>query len=163
MVALSGSRVPEPERSLFVAPASPSFRFPQLEIIFRPQPAFEKLLAEQQNPQSPLYQHAFSHQEVLDAFGPTSSQVSDIVAWLTSQGFQIISADRDSIRFKGTVAEAQQAFGVSIMTTADGHYYGNINDPKVPTRFATVIGDVVGFDSLVGVGPGPVMAKLRHG
>ncbi len=71
--------------------------------------------------------------------------------WLTSQGLQVtaISLDQSYIGFRGSVADAERAFGTNIMAFGDGSSYSNVTDPMIPARFAGVIGGVRGLNNFL--------------
>lgn len=155
MTVLTGQHDSEGVLTDRIAP--PGTPLEQLEITFklRNGETAQKLLDETNDPNSPSYGEALSHDEVLDQFGPSNSEVQAIVAWLVGDGFQILSSDRDSIKFSGTVGQAETAFGVSILTSEDGHSFGHIDDPQIPARFAEIVGSILGLSNLQGAGPSP--------
>ena len=123
-----------------------------LEIIFaiRNKPALDELLAAQQDPNSPDYHHWLTPNEFTAKFGPNLSDVRAVAEWLKSQRFTAISADREnrSIRFHSTVSDAERAFGVAIVASANGMIYSNTSDPMIPARFAGAIARIEGLDNM---------------
>ncbi len=80
------------------------------------------MLADQQNPSSPDYQHFLTPEEFAARFGP---QDFDAVRdWLVSEGFQVNTVNRATrvIQFAGTVAQAEHTFGVAIQRFAGGTF-----------------------------------------
>jgi hypothetical protein len=130
------------------APTDPMLHHMEVTFAIQNRAASDEFLREQQDPTSPNYHRALSHQEVLDNFGPTQAQVDAIVSWLQQQGFQIARADRDAIWFDGTVGQAEAAFGVRILSSPDRTHYCNIDDPQIPSRFSGIIGGLLGLDNL---------------
>ncbi len=123
-----------------------------LQIVFaiRNKPALDELLAAQQDPNSPQYHHWLTPNEFTAKFGPNLSDVRAVAEWLKSQRFTAISAGREdrSIRFNSTVSDAERAFGVAIVTSANGLIYANTSDPLIPARFAGVIARIEGLDNM---------------
>jgi kumamolisin len=123
-----------------------------LEIIFalRNKSALDELLAAQQDPNSPDYHHWLTPNEFSAKFGPNLSDVRAVAEWLEAQRFTAISADSQdrSIRFNSTVSDAERAFGVAIVASANGLIYGNTSDPMIPARFAGVIARIEGLDNM---------------
>jgi subtilase family serine protease len=71
--------------------------------------------------------------------------VHTIANWLESRGINVTSAsvkDR-MIRFSGSVAIAEAAFGVRIVARGDS--YANTSDPRVPANFLATIQGILGL------------------
>ncbi len=136
-----------------------------LQIVFaiRNKPALDKLLAAQQDPNSPQYHHWLTPNEFTAKFGPNLSDVRAVAEWLKSQRFAAISAESEdrSIRFNSTVSDAERAFGVAIVTSANGLIYANTSDPLIPARFARVIARIEGLDSMRAVVPANRTSRPR--
>src|SRR5271168_3534267 len=109
-----------------------------------------QLLAAQLNPSSPSYHQWLTPEQFGARFGLSSSDLTKVSAWLTSQGFTITSVARSStfITFDGTVAQAQQAFGTTIHSvTFNGEpHITNLTDPTLPSGIAGVVNTVIGLD-----------------
>ncbi len=97
-----------------------------------------------------------------------------VEAWLVSEGFSALPASGDgSLRFTGTVAQAESAFALEMVTFGDGEIYANTSDPSIPAQFAGVIASVLGLDNMAravpatrqrSMNPVPVAApRLRRG
>ncbi|MGH7778626.1 MAG: protease pro-enzyme activation domain-containing protein [Candidatus Binataceae bacterium] len=112
----------------------------------------ERLIAAQQDPESPEYHKALKRGEFDRRFGPDPAVRTQITRWLTQKGFKIVNptSDHHSIRFQGTITQAQDAFGIVIYTADGGMHYGNLADPSVPSEFVNAIGFVDGLDNLRG-------------
>jgi subtilase family serine protease len=109
-----------------------------------------QLLAAQLDPSSSSYHQWLTPEQFGARFGLSSSDIAQVSAWLTSQGFTITSVARSStfITFTGTVAQAQQAFGTSIHTLSlnGEQHISNLADPTLPSGIAGVVGTVTGLD-----------------
>src|SRR5271163_937353 len=150
---IAGNHSPSIER--FIAPRpAPGDQTLELSITLKPtnSPAIEKLIAAQQTPSSPDYHHWLKPGEFDRRFGPDATVRNAIVQWLTGSGFTIRYAKSNAwtIRFSGTVLQAEQAFGVEINSMDDGKYFANMTDPRIPSQFAGAIGFIDGLDNLRG-------------
>jgi subtilase family serine protease len=109
-----------------------------------------RLLAEQQDPNSPNYHRWLTPQEFNTRFGPDPAQFNAIRDWLIKQEFEIVSSNPDqrTITFRGRADQAERVFQTKIMTySADS--YGNVSDPYIPARFAAVIGAIGGLNNMM--------------
>jgi len=116
----------------------------EIHFAVRNEAELNQLLAEQQNPSSPNYRRWLATGEYDRRFGPRQSDIDAVVE----------SASDGSIKFAGTVAQAQRTFSVRIARFGDGSAYANVSDPSIPARFAGVIGNVSGLDNMTHVMPG---------
>ena len=80
--------------------------------------ALEQLLADQQNPNSPLYHHWLTPQEMGDRFGLSESDLDSLTGWLESNGFHVdwVAPSRVFIAFSGTAAAVDSAFQSELHT-----------------------------------------------
>jgi len=109
-----------------------------------------RLLSEQQNPNSPNYQKWLTPQEFSARFGPDPAQFKAVRDWLIRQEFEIVSSNPDqrSITFRGRADQAERVFNTKIMAYP-GDSYANVSDPYIPARFAEVIGAIGGLDNMM--------------
>lgn len=111
--------------------------------------ALDQLLADQQNPSSPLYHQWLTPAQFGAQFGMSSADLAKVSAWLTSQGFTVTAVANGGsfIRFTGTVAQAQTAFATSIhnLSVHGETHYANITNISVPGALAGVVGAVTGL------------------
>ena len=111
--------------------------------------AFEQLLADQQNPASPDYDHWLTPDEVGERFGLSDQDIATIAGWLQSQGLHVnwVAPNRVFIGFGGTAADIGRAFQTEM------HYYKvngaqrhSVNsDPMIPAALVPAIKAVRGF------------------
>ncbi|MDE3201127.1 MAG: peptidase S53 [Acidobacteriota bacterium] len=110
------------------------------------QAALSQLIADQQNPASPLYHQWLTPEQFAIRFGMAQSDIDKVEAWLQQQGFTIdsVARSRTFIRFSGTVGQVNQAFGTQM------HYY-NVDGKqhfapstalKVPATLAPVVSGI---------------------
>jgi pseudomonalisin len=111
--------------------------------------AFEQLLADQQNPASPVYHQWLTPQQVGQLFGPTQSDMSAVSAWLTSQGLKIdsIAPSGVIIRASGTMAMVGGAFHTSFGMFGVGNRQrlSVVSEPLIPAALSPVIRSVHGL------------------
>jgi len=108
-----------------------------------------QLLADQQNPTSPNYHQWLTPAQFGARFGLSSSDLSKVTSWLTGKGLAIVSVapGATDITVSGTVAQMEQAFGVSIHTmTENGQaHIANVTDPQLPTPIANIVTGITGL------------------
>jgi subtilase family serine protease len=82
------------------------------------QAALNTLIAEQQNPASPLYHQWLTPDQFAARFGMAPSDLQKVQSWLEQQGFSIdsVSRSRNVIRFSGTVRQVEAAFQTEMHT-----------------------------------------------
>ena len=127
--------------------------FEQMKIVLaRPaerQLAFEQYLASQLDPQSPNYHHWLTAEEIGNRFGPAESDIEAIRGWLTSQGLHVnqISPDRMILRFGGTAANINNAFGTELRSYQrhGAALMAPATDPTIPAALAPAIQSVRGL------------------
>ena len=149
-VRLTGNHPPQAETFTPLSDAAPNLSL-QMQIRFavRHQKALDQLLADQQNRASSRYHKWLKKGEFLRRFGPSSSEVKALEAWLIGEGFTITSREPGYLAFSGSVAQAEHTFDVRIASFGAGSTYANTSDPIIPARFASVIGAILGMDNMV--------------
>ncbi len=109
--------------------------------------ALEQLIAQQQDPKSPLYHRFLSPQEFGAHFGVSQADLDKTVAWLAAHGFTIdeIPTGRRTIVFSGTSTHIANAFNTKIRQyiSADKVHFANATDPQIPAALADVVGGIV--------------------
>ena len=114
--------------------------------------AFQQLLRDQQDPNSPDYHRWLTSTQIGDRFGRSENDITGITAWLQSQGLHVdwIAPSRIFIGFSGTAADINLAFRTEL------HYYkvkgeqrmSISSDPFIPEALAPVIKAVAGLYTL---------------
>ena len=109
----------------------------------------ESLIAQQQDPSSPLYHQWLTPAEFNDRFGPAAEDVAKVERWLAGNGF---SVEPGSVAARNVVASApastvEKTFAVKIATSPDGVSFANLDDPIVPASIAPLVGSIRGLEN----------------
>jgi len=98
MVALAGQVNHRAKPQYDQGPVEASFNLGQITLLTLPTPsqqeALSLLLADQQNPKSANYHKWLTPEQYADRFGLSPNDIQKISAWLTSQGFTVVSVAR---------------------------------------------------------------------
>jgi Pro-kumamolisin, activation domain/Bacterial Ig-like domain (group 3) len=113
------------------------------------QTSLTALLKAQQTPSSSSYRQWLTTEQFADQFGMNQADIEKVTAWLQSQGFTIdhVAESRNSIRFSGTVAQAEQAFHTQIhkyIVNGESHF-ANTTNVSLPAAFAATVSRVGGL------------------
>jgi hypothetical protein len=136
-------------------PVDPSFKLSYMTLLTVPsatqQKAISRLLAQQQDPRSPLYHKWLTPEQYADRFGLSPNDIKKITAWLQSQGFGIVNVarGRNFIVFSGTAAQAESVFQTEIHNfEVDGEkHFSNTTPASIPTALSGVVSAVRGFNN----------------
>ena len=153
---LEGNHPDEAADIVGAATASPSQPLAmRLTMALRNRDDLARLLADQQDPASSQYHRWLTPDAFTGRFGPTDADLARATRWLQKKGFTVNSADASTreVSFTGTVAQAQNVFGVKIAATTDGHLYSNTTDPSVPAELAPIVESIHGLDNLLHSAP----------
>jgi hypothetical protein len=156
-VALAKSHHPRAIPEYDQGAVDPSMRLGYITMLISPSPtqqeALEALMAEQQDPKSPNYHRWLSPQQYAEKFGLSPSDLGKVIAWLRSEGFQIISVggSRNSIAFSGTAAQAQKAFDTELhYYKVDGKtHFANATPLMIPAALSGIVRTVLGLHSFL--------------
>ena len=106
------------------------------------QAAFDKLVADQLNPQSPSY-HQWLKPTDLRSYGPAEADIAKTTAWLQSHGLKVnsVSPSGMSIDFAGSAKQIGEAFHTSLHAVAikGESHIANMTDPAIPAALAPVV------------------------
>ena len=154
------SRVPlehaVPVRALHssdLGPAAANRPLTNLSLRFGMTPAQQadltQLLSDQLNPDSPSYHQWLTPEQFGARFGLSTSDLTKVSSWLSSQGFTITGAARSLtfINFTGTVAQAQNAFGTTLHSLSFNgeQHISNLTNPTLPSAIANVVSSIGGL------------------
>jgi subtilase family serine protease len=115
------------------------------------QAALDKLLADQQNPQSPNYRKWLTPEQYAARFGMSDADLAKVSAWLKSQGLTVdgYSRARTRVFFSGTAAQVESVFRTEF------HRYqvngetslANATEISLPQALSSVVLGVRGFEN----------------
>lgn len=109
--------------------------------------ALQTLIAEQQDPKSPLYHRFLTPQQFGSQYGVSQADQNKVVSWLTSHGFTIdsIPAGGRSVIFSGRSDQIASTFKTEIKeySVSGNAQYANETDPQIPVAMSDVVGGVV--------------------
>jgi subtilase family serine protease len=112
--------------------------------------ALDQLLADQLNPASPRYHQWLTPAQFGQQFGMSDADLATVTNWLKDQGFTVtgIANGRQFVSFSGTVAQVNQAFGVTLHKVQwnGEQHFSNLSDPVLPAALANVVQSVVGLN-----------------
>jgi subtilase family serine protease len=110
----------------------------------------EGLASAVSDPRSPSYRHYLTPAQFRAQFAPTGNQVAQVQNWLTSQGFTLVytPANNHYVSAKGTVGQAQAAFGVNFgLYRAQGVMLRSPSaDVSIPSSLTGLVSGVMGLD-----------------
>ena len=115
------------------------------------QAALNKLLAEQQDPDSPNYHRWLTPEQYGARFGMSNNDLAKVRQWLQSQGFAIVEVARGSnwIAFSGTAKLVQQTFRTQLRRyQVDGEEsFANATEVSIPQALQGLVGGLHGLDN----------------
>lgn len=128
----------------------PSTPLNGITLDFQPTPqqkeALAALVQAQQTPGSSLYHAWITPAQYAALFGLSDADLTQIEAWLTSQGFNIdrVANSRNSITFSGTAAQVEAAFQTEMdRYHIDGRdHFANASALAIPSALAGIVAAV---------------------
>src|SRR5579863_4120838 len=95
LVKVIGNVKPQATKAADQGAVDPDTKLNYIHLMLKPtaaqQTELDQLLAQQQNPRSPSFRHWLTPEKFADRFGVSQADIDKIVAWLKSQGFDIIT------------------------------------------------------------------------
>jgi subtilase family serine protease len=152
-IALSGHVRPMARSALDAGGVPGSLAMSELQLIFKRSAIqhknLEKLLADQQDRNSPRYRQWLTPTQFGARFGASDHDIAAASAWLKSQGFTIgaLPSGHGYLPFVGTAAQVESAFHTDIhFFNVDGEpHYAAVADPTVPAAFQNLVLAVSGL------------------
>ena len=131
----------------------PAMRMESMMLIARPSAAqqteLNQLLADQQNPSSPQFHKWLTPESFGARFGLGVGDHSKVVAWLSSQGFDVKQSGRarNWIMFSGTAGQVENTLHTPVHRyEVNGEkHFANSTPVAVPEALADVIGGFTGL------------------
>lgn len=113
------------------------------------QASFIKLLADQQDPTSPIYHQWLTPQQAGERYGPTQHDLDALRNWLGTQGFDAVEAGPSRMFINATAPAATVASALATsfhMFSASGKSRISATvDPSIPAAFASVVTSISGL------------------
>ncbi len=108
------------------------------------QAALDALVKQQLDPASPNFHKWVEPAEFGPAFGPSQSDVQQVVAWLRAEGFVVgqVSPNMMSIDFSGTAGHVARTFRTElhdVVNVAGEHHMANMSAPVIPAALGGVV------------------------
>ncbi len=136
-------------------PADASLKLSYMTLLTVPsanqQKAINQLLAQQQDPRSPLYHKWLTPEQYADRFGLSPNNIQKLTAWLQSQGFTVgnVARARNFIVFSGTAAQAENAFQTQIhnFEVSGEKHFSNTTSPSIPAALSGVVTGIRGLSN----------------
>jgi subtilase family serine protease len=133
----------------------PSLKLSYMTLLTVPTPsqqkALERLLAEQQDPRSPLYHKWLTPEQYAGRFGLTANDTRKITDWLQAQGFTIrnVARGRNFVVFSGTAAQVESAFQTKIHNfNVDGEmHFANATPASIPAALSGIVTAIRGLNN----------------
>ncbi len=157
-VPLRGQTVPLIQRSHMLGSAGAHQQLKlSIGLQLRNQTQLNALLSNMYNVHSTLYHHFLTPQQFATEFGPTPTQIQQVVQYLRSQGVSVDSVAPNGLFIDASadVATVQAAFQVKINQYQLGPrtFYANATAPSLPASVASLILSIGGMDNSVQMHP----------
>ncbi len=130
-------------------------RIHRAALVFRLAPdqqaALEKLLEEQQDPDSANYHKWLTPEQYAARFGMSDADLAKVSSWLKSQGLTVsgFSRARTRVFFSGTASQVENVFRTELHNySVDGQTrFANASEVSVPTALSGMVLGVRGLDN----------------
>ena len=109
--------------------------------------AFEQRLQSLYDPSSAHYHQWLTADAATALLAPATGDLAAVRQFLSGNGFRELGSGPNHVVVRGTVADAQRAFGVSIHNyrTARGTFYANNANPSIPASLSGTVAAVSGL------------------
>lgn len=150
LTALPGNVHPLARPQYDRGPAPPGLPLDHMMLVLKKSPAqeaaLERLLAAQQDRNSPNYHKWLTPAQFGKMFGPSDDDIQTISSWLESHGFRIdeVSKGRTLIEFSGNAGNVREAFHTAIhkYVVNGQEHWANSSNPSVPAALTPVVAGV---------------------
>jgi subtilase family serine protease len=125
----------------------------QLQRTAQREQALDRLIAEQQNPNSANYHKWLTAEQIGRNFGPSQQDVKTVVSWLESHGWHVNAVYPSAmvIDISGTAGQVRDTFHTEIHTynVAGEKHIANTIDPQIPAALASVVEGVASLHNFM--------------
>ena len=112
----------------------------------------DSLLAQQQQPGSPMYHQWLTPQQFGKRFGVAQADAAKLTAWLQSQGFQVqgLLNNGSMLQFKATAGQVRATFQTTMhyWNVQGGRYAANAENPVIPMSIASLVSGIQGLSQI---------------
>ena len=135
-----------------------------VNLALRNEAQLETIIAQVSDRKSPNYGHYLTPDQFAATYGPTQSQVQQVVDHLRASGLTVgsVSSNRTIVEATGPVSAVEATFGVTISDWHDREqkrdFFGNDTEATLPAAIASYVVGVAGLNNhypLHRLGPGP--------
>jgi hypothetical protein len=157
LVTLAGNTRPEAKNpGNDRGPVADDMPMPHMMLQLRRPPAQEQalqaLIDQLHDPTSPNYHHWLTATEIGTRFGPSTSDIATVTAWLGRRGFAVnlVYPNAMVIDFSGTAGQVRGAFHTYIHNFSVNGVprFANMSDPQIPAALAPGVNGVVGLHDI---------------
>ena len=110
-----------------------------------------RLIDQQQDKSSSTYHQWLTPESFGAAFGPSDRDLSCVIAWLSSHGFDDVrvNSGRTLIEFTGTAGNVRSAFRTNMhrYIVQGEEHFANDSDPQIPVALAPVVAGVASLNN----------------
>jgi Pro-kumamolisin, activation domain/Divergent InlB B-repeat domain len=114
--------------------------------------AFEQLIEQLHDSNSPNYHHWLTAAEIGVQFGPAQSDTEAVSAWLRQSGFTVKAASPSGmlIDFSGTAGQVRRVFRSEIhnVLVRGKISYANVSDPQIPAALGPAVAGIHGLNNI---------------
>lgn len=112
----------------------------------------DSLLAQQQQPGSPMYHKWLTPAQFGERFGAAQADVAKLTNWLQSHGFAVqgLLNNGSVLQFTATAGQVRAAFKTEIhyWNVQGGQYAANAQDPLIPTSISSLVVGIQGLNRI---------------
>ena len=136
-------------------PVDPVLQLSSMTLLTAPSPSqtkgLDRLLAQQQDPQSSLYHKWLAPAQYGERFGLSANDVRKIVLWLQSEGFRVLNVARaqNFVVFSGNAAQVESAFLTPIhgFDVEGERHFSNTVPPSIPAALSGIVTGIRGLSN----------------
>ncbi len=103
------------------------------------------------NPQSPVYGHFLTPQQVASEFAPAQQSIDALTQYFTSNGLQVTQtyATNAALSVSGSAQQIEKAFAIQLNVYPKGNttYYAPNQTPTLPANLQGIIADITGLNT----------------
>src|ERR1700733_9445939 len=153
-VVLYGHINPRAQAGIDQGRVDASLPLPYVTLVLKPsagqQADLLQLLAQQQDPSSPIFHRWLTPEQYADRFGVSQDDIDKVVSWLQQQQLTVkaIARGRNAVSFGGAAGQIEAAFATALhYYQVDGErHFANATEPSVPAALQPVVSPIHGLN-----------------